>query len=83
MELEWLKKKLPSSVEVKRSMIESDHPTLSVCRQCQLLDLNRATYYWPPASASPLNLELLRLIDQEYTRAPFYGYRRLTARLNQ
>ena len=63
-------------------MIESDHPTLSIRRQCQLLDLNRATYYWQPASASPLNLELMRLIDQEYTRAPFYGYRRLTARLN-
>ena len=63
-------------------MIESDHPTLSIRRQCQLLDLNRATYYWPPASESPLNLELMRLIDQEYTGAPFYGYRRLTARLN-
>ena len=64
-------------------MIEPDHLTLSIRRQCQLLDLNRATYYWRPASASPLNLELMRLIDQEYTRAPFYGYRRLTARLNQ
>ena len=64
-------------------MIEPDHLTLSIRRQCQLLDLNRATYYWQPASASPVNLELMRLIDQEYTRAPFYGYRRLTARLNQ
>jgi putative transposase len=24
----------------------------------------------------------MRLIDQEYTRAPFYGYRKMTARLN-
>lgn len=29
-----------------------------------------------------MNLELMRLIDQEYTRAPFYGYRKMTARLN-
>ena len=63
-------------------MIDTNHPTLSIRRQCELLDLNRATFYWPPASESALNLELMRLIDQEYTRAPFYGYRRMTARLN-
>ncbi len=62
-------------------MIDTDHPTLSIRRQCQLLDLNRATYYWRPAKESALNLELMRLIDREYTRAPFYGYRKMTARL--
>ena len=64
-------------------MIETDHPTLSIRRQCQLLDLNRATYYWRPASESALNLALMRLIDREYTRAPFYGYRKMTARLRE
>lgn len=64
-------------------MIEPNHPTLSIRRQCDLVGLNRATYYWQPASESPLNLELMRLIDQEYTRAPFYGYRKMTARLNK
>lgn len=63
-------------------MIETNHPTLSIRRQCELVGLNRATYYWQPASESPLNLRLMRLIDEEYTRAPFYGYRKLTARLN-
>lgn len=82
MELEWLKKKLPSSIDLKRTMIDNHHPTLSIRRQCELLDLNRSTYYWPPASESTLNLELMRLIDQEYTHAPLYGYRRMAARLN-
>lgn len=63
-------------------MVDAYHPTLSIRRQCQLLDLNRATFYWLPARESALNLELMRLIDREYTRAPFYGYRRMTARLN-
>jgi len=63
-------------------MIDTNHPTLSIRRQCELLDLNRSTYYWQTASESTLNLELMRLIDQEYTRAPFYGYRKMTARLN-
>jgi len=59
-----------------------DHPSLSIRRQCELIDLNRSTYYWQPADESSLNLQLMRLIDQEYTRAPFYGYRKMTARLN-
>ena len=64
-------------------MIELDHPLLSLRRQCALIGLNRSTFYWQPAGESPLNLTLMALIDQEYTRAPFYGYRKLTARLKQ
>ncbi len=64
-------------------MIESKHPTLSIRRQCDLVGLNRATYYWQPVGESPLNLELMQLIDREYTRAPFYGYRKMRARLNK
>ena len=63
-------------------MIDANHPSLSIRRQCDLIGLNRATYYWRPAEESVFNLQLMRLIDQEYTRAPFYGYRKMTARLN-
>lgn len=64
-------------------MIEPNHPTLSIRRQCDLIGLNRSTFYWQPAGESPLNLALMALIDKEYTRAPFYGYRKMTARLNK
>jgi putative transposase len=63
-------------------MIETNHPELSVRRQCELVGLSRATFYRQPGSETPLNLRLMRLIDEEYTRAPFYGYRKMTARLN-
>jgi putative transposase len=63
-------------------MIQPNHPMLSIRRQCELVGLNRSSYYWQPTGESPLNLQLMRLIDQEYTRAPFYGYRKITARLN-
>jgi putative transposase len=62
-------------------MIDPTHPTLSIRRQCDLVGLNRSTYYWQPASETMLNLTLMTLIDKEYTRAPFYGYRKMTARL--
>ena len=63
-------------------MIDTDHPNLSIRRQCELVGLNRSTFYWEPVGESPLSLQLMRLIDEEYTRAPFYGYRKMTARLN-
>lgn len=64
-------------------MIVPGHPTLSIRRQCELIGLNRATYYNKPAIESPLNLLLMRLIDEEYTRAPVYGYRKMTVRLDK
>jgi putative transposase len=63
-------------------MIETGHPSLSVRRQCELVGLNRATFYRQPSGETPLNLRLMRLIDEEYTRTPFYGYRKMTVRLN-
>jgi len=42
MEVEWLKKNLPSSVEEKRRWIERGDRTLSIVRQCELLGLSRS-----------------------------------------
>jgi putative transposase len=64
-------------------MIETNHPILSIRRQCSLVGLNRSTFYRPSAGESPLNMALMQLIDREYTRAPFYGYRKMTVRLNR
>lgn len=60
-------------------MIDLDHSTLSIRRQCELLALSRSTLYYQPAVESPLNLELMRLIDEQYLRTPFYGWPRMTA----
>ena len=60
-----------------------NHPAISQRRQCQLLGLNRTTFYRQQAGETPLNLALMHLIDEEYTRAPFYGYRKLAIRLQQ
>jgi putative transposase len=79
MELEWLKKKLPSSCEHKRPLIEAGHPALSVRRQCELLGLSRSSLYYEPAGESAEDLRLMRKIDEQYTACPFYGSRRMTA----
>ena len=51
---------------------------MSVRRQCELVGLNRSTLYYEPAPETPENLKLMRLIDEQYTRCPFYGSRRIT-----
>src|SRR3984957_17351045 len=48
-------------------------------RQCALLGVSRASLYYEPVEESQENLGLMKLIDQQYTRAPFYGSRRMTA----
>jgi putative transposase len=83
VELDWLKKKLAWSVDQKRAAIEPEHPALSVARQCELVGLAHASYYYRPAGESAEDLALLRLLDEQYTRTPFYGVRRMTAVLRQ
>jgi len=78
MELEWLKKKLPASTSAKRQLIEPEHPDFSLRRQCELVGLNRSTFYHEPARESEFNLQLMRLIDAKYLERPFYGWRRMT-----
>jgi putative transposase len=74
---------LPAAIDRKRALIDPDHPHLSICRQCELLDLNRSTYYLVPATASEEDLRLMRLIDQQFLRTPFYGSRRMTVFLER
>ena len=69
---------MPAAVDRKRELVDPDHPHLSISRQCELLDLNRSTYYLPPATESEENLRLMRLIDEQYLKTPFYGSRRMT-----
>ena len=64
-------------------MIEPGQAGLSVSRQCALLGLSRSSYYYELKGESELNLELMRLIDEQYTRAPFFGEPKMTEWLNR
>lgn len=69
------------SLEQRRTWINPTHSRLSVRRQCQLLGLAPATYYYQAQPESPENLSYMRWLDQEYTARPFYGVRKMTAGL--
>lgn len=61
----------------RRALVEPDGVALSVRRQCELLGLSRGAYYYTPAPPDPEDLTLMRLLDEEYTRHPFFGVRRM------
>jgi len=62
-------------------MVETSHPGLSITRQCGLLGLRRSTYYYRPKGESAFNLALMRLIDEIFLEAPFFGSRQMTRHL--
>ena len=62
-------------------MVDADHASLSVRRQCELLGLQRSTWYYEPVAESAVNLALMRQIDEQYLRTPFYGSRKLSVLL--
>ncbi len=53
------------------------HPSLSVVRQCRLLDISRSGLYYRPVGDSQEDLILMKLIDRQYLATPFYGARRM------
>jgi putative transposase len=57
--------------------VDWDHPRLSVRQQCELLGLHRATAYYNPVGETEENLCLMRRIDEQYLKTPFYGSRRM------
>jgi len=57
--------------------------SLSLSRQCQLLGLHRSGLYYQPRQESQENLAILRLLDEQYMKTPFYGVPKVTAWLKK
>ena len=66
------------SLERRRLWIQPQPLELSVRRQSALLGLAPASDYYQAAAESAQNLLYQRLLDEEYTRHPFYGVRKMT-----
>jgi putative transposase len=62
-------------------LIDVDHPQLSVRRQCELLGLERSTFYYQPCTESAENLKWMRAIDRLYLQRPYFGSRRIADEL--
>jgi putative transposase len=64
-------------------MIDPRHKKLSLVRQCKLLRVSRSSIYYTPRPIKAEDLELMRLIDEQYMRTPNYGSRSMTSFLRR
>ena len=53
------------------------HPEIAVVRQCELLGLNRSSFYYQAEETSESDLQMMRLIDEKFMQYPFLGSRRM------
>lgn len=62
----------------RKSLIDRENKIISLRKQCQLLGLNRSSLYYQPQPVRGEDKHLMNLLDEEYTRHPFYGVRKMT-----
>ena len=58
-------------------------PGLSIAGQCRLLGVNRSSFYYREKPVEPEDLELMRLIDEQYLKAPMRGTRSMRNHLQR
>lgn len=63
-------------------MLEPGHE-ISLLKQCQLMGLSRSTAYYKPLPMKAEELELMKLIDRQYLKTPFYGSRSMAKHLRR
>ena len=67
----------------RREMVNREHPSLPIVRQCTLLGVSRSSLYYRAKGASEADLSLMREMDRQYLETPFYGSRRMKAWLDR
>jgi len=64
-------------------LIDTENAMIPISRQCELLGLSRSSYYYESKKDNSYNLWLMNLIDEQFTKTPFYGVERMTAWLRR
>ena len=67
----------------RREVVDREHPTFPVVRQCALLGVSHSSLYYRHKEASKEDLSLMREMDRQYLETPFYGSRRMKAWLER
>ena len=68
----------------RKSLVEPGHAQgLSIARQCRLLSIKRSSWYYQATGETPLNLELMRLVDEQFLETPWYGARQMARHLRR
>jgi putative transposase len=71
------------SLKEKKRMIDPLDFITSVRKQCEWLGLNRSSLYYEPPPVSAEDHMFMNLLDEQHTKTPFYGVKRMTKQLNR
>ena len=69
--------------EEKKRFIDIGSEELSVRDQCLVLGINRSSLYYKPVSISEETIRIMNILDEQYTKTPFYGVRKMVETLNR
>ena len=64
-------------------MLLRQHEKLSLSQQCKILGLSRSSIYYQKRPIKNEDLELMRLIDEQYLKRPVWGSRSMTTFLRR
>ena len=64
-------------------MVDSANRNLSIVQQCRLLNISRSGWYYESKGETPLNLSLMRMIDEQFLLTPYYGSRQMARHLRR
>jgi len=64
-------------------MIDPSNDNLGTRQQCKLLSISRSGWYYEPKGEQPLNLQLMRMIDEQFLATPSYGSRKMAHHLKR
>ncbi|MGO3806896.1 MAG: IS3 family transposase [Sphingobacterium sp.] len=70
------------SVKARLSLVDPSDK-ISIRKQCDLLQIHRSGLYYKPKGETEENLQIMKLLDEQYFKTPFYGSRKLTVLLIQ
>ena len=65
------------SLAQRRGMVDREHLSLWIARQCTLLEVTRSSVYNHSTASSEDDLFPMRETDRQYLDTPFYGSRRM------
>ena len=67
----------------RQALVSREYGRLSVVRQCELAGISRSSHYYTTRGESDFNLALMRRIDRQYLKTPWYGSRQMVRHLRR
>lgn len=67
----------------RKQMVDPRQSRISVANQCRLLSISRSSFYYRSRPVRATDLELMRLIDEQYLKTPTWGSRSMGNHLHR